>query len=720
MISLPATPEAVDSDPRQEVERLREEVRRHQALYHQLDAPEITDAQYDDLVRRLEDLEAEWQLLDPASPSQSVGFAGRREFRTVAHAVPMLSLNNVFSSDDLTAFFLRLGQQLMLDEGESQRLTFAADLKFDGLAMSLRYEQGRLVQAATRGDGATGEEVTANVRTIADIPSQLVGPEWPDILEVRGEVYMAKADFDRLNADQLRLGDRPFANPRNAAAGSLRQLDPSITARRRLRFFAYGLGDIVPSDHAWGRLDHSDLLACLGGQGLPVCQTRRAALTQAEVPAFLDEVAGQRAGLPFEVDGVVIKLESVALQERAGFVSRAPRFAVAYKFPAEVASTRLLDIEVQVGRTGALTPVARLEPVRVGGVTVTNATLHNEGEIARKDIQIGDMVWVRRAGDVIPEVMAPVLALRGESTRRFEMPMVCPACGGPVVRPEGEAIRRCVSGLQCPAQQRQAVFHFAHRRAMDIEGLGERRIDQLFEAGLLHRLSDIYGLRAEQLLSLERQGEKSAQNLIDQIEASRSASLSRFLFGLGIRHVGERTARDLALAFGRLEPILAATEADLLQVPDVGPVVARSILEFLAQPANREEVLRLQASLQLDRPDDRPALASRITARPLEGKTVVLTGSLQSMTRDEAGLQVQLLGGRVSGSVSAKTSLLVAGEEAGSKLVKAQNLGVPVMGENEWIQLLADHGLGPAAQQTAQVSAQVIATATDDNRKESE
>lgn len=667
--------------------RLQEEVRRHQALYHQQDDPEISDAQYDDLVRRLAALEEELNLQGAKdSPTQAVGFSVRREFKTVAHRVPMLSLNNGFSREELDAFSARLAQTLWADASREAELRFAADLKFDGLAMSLRYESGRLIQAATRGDGQEGEDVTANILTIPDIPRLLSGPSAPDVLEVRGEVYMGKADFEALNRAQTERGVKPFANPRNAAAGSLRQLDPSVTAQRPLRFFCYGVGEVSPRSSIES---HSDMLAALAAWGHRVCPERLADASLQEVWTFLEQTQARRHDLDFEVDGVVVRLESMALAERAGFVSRAPRFALAYKFPAEEASTVLLDIDVQVGRTGALTPVARLEPVRVGGVTVTNATLHNETEILRKDIRIGDTVWVRRAGDVIPEVLGPVLALRPETTRHFEMPLRCPACGGATERVAGEAVTRCVSGFACSAQRRQAIIHFAHRRAMDIEGLGEKRVDQLVSEGLVSRLSDIYRLRATDLEGLERQGEKSAKNLIDQIEASRTASLSRFLFGLGIRHVGERTARDLALAFGSLEALMDADESALLRVPDVGPVVAQSIHGFFSHAEQREEVERLGAFMSFS--PETKALPGEAAALPLSGKTVVLTGTLHGLSRDEASEWVRMLGGKVTTSVSAKTSLLIAGSEAGSKLAKAEALGVAVMTEAAFAELIAQH-----------------------------
>lgn len=666
------------------LERLREEVRRHQSLYHRDDSPEISDAQYDALVRELERLEAGQAQAAPEqkrqdSPLLQVGAPARREFRTVVHAVPMLSLNNAFEKEEVLQFGRRLAELLTGQPDQADTLRFAADLKFDGLAISLRYEEGELVQAATRGDGSVGEDVTPNILTIACIPHRLKGSGWPSVLEVRGEVFMTKSDFNALNQRQSLKGEKVFANPRNAAAGSLRQIDPRVTAERPLAFFVYGVGAIDGSQQTnWPRT-HSEMLADCAAWGLPVCTQRRADLSLTDVLQFIDEVQQGRSALAFEVDGVVVKLEETVQQARAGYVSRAPRFAIAVKFPAEEASTRLLDIEIQVGRTGTLTPVARLEPVRVGGVTVTHATLHNQDEILRKDVRVGDTVWVRRAGDVIPEVLGPILALRPAHSPAFTMPMQCPSCGGAVSRGAGEAALRCVSGLTCPAQQRQAMLHFAQRKAMDIEGLGEKRVDQLIRAGLLTRLSDLYRLEASAIEQLERQGEKSTQNLLDQIQRSRRISLGRFLFGLGIRHVGERTAADLAQHFSSLERLAQASVELLMQAPDVGPVVAESVHAFFTDPATRDEAFEVAAFLSFEAEDRAgPALGAG-QRLPFQDKTVVLTGTLSSLSRDEAAQWVRRLGGRVTGSVSAKTSLVIAGAEAGSKRTKAEALGVPVM-----------------------------------------
>jgi DNA ligase (NAD+) len=669
---------------------LRAEVISHQQAYHLLDAPVISDAQYDALVRELEGLESRYPELAPGpSPVDQVGFAPKREFSEVRHRVPMLSLNNAFSDEDIQQFASRLAQNLGL---KAEALRFSAELKFDGIAVSLRYEAGRLVEAATRGDGSVGEDITPNIRVIQDVPKQLDGQSIPQVLEVRGEVLMRRQDFELLNERQTARGEKVFVNPRNAAAGSLRQLDPRITAERPLSFYAYGTGEVRWAAGRERQLaTHSEWLDALADWGLPVAADRAASLSCEGLLKFYSEILSRRSSLPFEIDGVVYKLESVALQSQAGYVSRAPRFAVAHKFPAEEASTRLLGIDVQVGRTGALTPVARLEPVFVGGVTVTNATLHNADEIIRKGIMIGDTVWVRRAGDVIPEVLGPIAALRPADARPFTMPNSCPACGTPAVREAEEAVSRCPAGLTCGAQRKQAFLHFAQRRAMDIEGLGEKIVDQLVEKNLVNSIADLYELTIDRLAALDRMAEKSASNLIAQIDASRSASLARFLFGLGIRHVGERTARDLALYFKSLPAIRHATPEDLLQAPDVGPVVAASIREFFDNPEQSAIVDRLLAAIQLDRLDDRPAVApavSNAAAQPFAGMTVVLTGTLDSMARDEAANWIIALGGKTSSSVSAKTALVIAGEAAGSKLVRAQELGVPVMDEAAFLELI--------------------------------
>lgn len=689
---------------RHRILQLRDEVARHQRAYHQQDAPLITDAQYDALVRELESLESQYPDLAPGpSPVDQIGFAPKREFSEVVHRVPMLSLNNAFESSDVEQFVARLAKELTVP---ADQLRFSAELKFDGIAVSLRYEDGRLVQAATRGDGSVGEDITPNLRVVKGVPQQLNGSKIPQVLEVRGEVLMQKADFQSLNRQQEAAGEKVFVNPRNAAAGSLRQLDPTITAKRPLTFYAYGTGEIIDHTGLTDRLEtHSAWLAALSELGLPVGQERDSNLDSAGLLAFYQRVMEKRAALAFEIDGVVYKLESLALQHRAGFVSRAPRFALAHKFPAEEASTKLLDIDVQVGRTGALTPVARLEPVFVGGVTVTNATLHNEDEIARKNLMIGDTVWVRRAGDVIPEVLGSIAALRPADARPFRMPTHCPVCGSQAVREASEAVSRCPAGLSCKAQRKQALLHFAQRRAMDIEGLGEKIVDQLVDQSLVSTPADIYRLDLQTLAGLPRMAEKSAQNLLDQIHRSREASLARLLFGLGIRHVGERTARDLALHFQSMDAIRNASLEQLLEAPDVGPVVAASLRQFFEHPLQAAILDQLLSEIRVVRLDDRPAVAPVRTAGqsaadsvsaaraglPLQGMTVVLTGTLSQMTRDEAGDWVLALGGKTSGSVSAKTSLVVAGEAAGSKLDKANALGVRVVDEAAFLAMIAPY-----------------------------
>ncbi len=680
--------------------KLRTEVLGHQRAYHQLDAPVISDAQYDALVRELEALESANPGLVPGpSPVDQVGFSAKREFAEVGHRVPMLSLNNAFEAADVKQFASRLSQLLGVD---STALEFSAELKFDGIAVSLRYESGRLVQAATRGDGSVGEDITVNARVIRSIPRQLKGEHVPQVLEVRGEVLMTKHDFSALNETQAKAGEKVFVNPRNAAAGSLRQLDASITAKRSLTFFAYGTGEVVDRSGQLAKLvTHTDWLNQLKAWGLPVSEIRAGGVSAEGLLHFYERVLKERSALPFEIDGVVYKLESLHLQQKAGFVSRAPRFAIAHKFPAEEASTKLLDIQVQVGRTGALTPVAKLEPVFVGGVTVTNATLHNEDEIHRKNLMIGDTVWVRRAGDVIPEVLGPVPSLRPREARPFVMPKSCPVCGSAAIREEGEAVSRCPAGLSCLAQRKQAFLHFAQRKAMDIEGLGEKIVDQLVDQNLVQTPADLYQLSHEQLAALERMGKKSAENLLQQIERSRSASFSRFIYALGIRHVGERTARDLALHFGSIAALRAASIESLIQAPDVGPVVAASILGFFTHPQQSAVLDRLLDEIRIDRIDDRPAVAPNLigngsadsggstAALPFVGKTVVLTGTLAAMTRDEASALIEALGGKTSGSVSAKTSIVLAGDAAGSKLDKARELGVRVMDEEEFLALTA-------------------------------
>jgi DNA ligase (NAD+) len=653
-------------DAQARLQALRREIAEHDYRYYVLDAPSIPDAEYDRLMEELRALEARYpQLVTPDSPSQRVGGAPSAAFAPVRHAVPMLSLANAFDDDAVRDFDRRVREMT----GEAT-VDYHCEPKFDGLAISLLYRQGLLVQAATRGDGHTGEDVTANVRTIAAVPLRLRG-DAPALLEVRGEVYMPREGFLRLNAEQTARGDKPFVNPRNAAAGSLRQLDPHITATRPLRFYCYGYGQLE------GRLPdrHAEVLSALQALGLPVCPQRRRVADIDACLAYYAELGAQRAELPYDIDGVVYKVDRLDLQQRLGFVSRAPRWALAHKFPAEEAVTVLENIEVQIGRTGAVTPVARLAPVFVGGVTVTNATLHNEDELRRKDVRIGDSVVVRRAGDVIPEVVRVVAERRPADARAFEMPVQCPVCGSDIVRLEGEAVSRCSGGLYCAAQRKAALAHFAGRRAMDIDGLGEKLIEQLVDRGLVRDVADIYTLDVATVAGLERMAEKSAANLVAAIDASKQTTLGRFIFALGIRHVGEATAAALAAHFGDLEPLLVADEDALTAVPDVGPVVAQSIHSFFEQAHNREVIERLRAAGV-----HWPAIEVRREAQPLAGKTFVITGTF-SRSRDELTAALQQHGAKVTGSVSKNTDYVAVGESPGSKADKAAQLGIPTLDE---------------------------------------
>ncbi|MBU1362868.1 MAG: NAD-dependent DNA ligase LigA [Gammaproteobacteria bacterium] len=665
---------------------LRAELERHNHAYYVLDAPTIPDAEYDKLFRELQGLETEYpELLTADSPTQRVGGAPLKEFPPRRHGVPMLSLNNAFEPAEVEAFDKRVRDGLETIAA----VDYAVEPKFDGLAISLTYENGVFTCGATRGDGVTGEEVTPNLRTVRNIPLRLRGEGWPALIEVRGEVLMFKADFAELNARQRDRGDKEFANPRNAAAGSLRQLDSKITASRPLSFFAYGVG---AGADALAVRTHSELMDKLAAWGFPVAAERAVVSGSHGQLEFFAKIGSLRPGLPYDIDGVVYKVNRLDWQAQLGFVSRAPRFAIAHKFPAEEALTEVLGIDVQVGRTGAITPVARLKPVFVGGVTVTNATLHNEDEVRRKDVRVGDTVIVRRAGDVIPEVVAIVPEKRptrdlfgGEPLHPpFELPKVCPECGSAVARGIDEAIARCTGGLYCPAQRKQALWHYAARRAMDIEGLGDKIVDQLVDAGLVHTPADLYKLTVETLAGLDRMGEKSAQNLVAAIDHSRQTTLARFIFALGIRNVGEATARDLARYFGNLDGIIAADIEALQQVPDVGPIVAASIVAFFSESHNREIIAQLLAAglhwTEGEAADAGPKL--------LAGKTLVLTGTLPTLKRDDAKAMVEAAGGKVAGSVSKKTDFVVAGEEAGSKLEKALELGVPVIDEAELLKLL--------------------------------
>jgi len=656
---------------------LRGEIERHNQAYYVHDAPMVSDAQYDVLMRDLQSLEAAHpHLVTTDSPTQRVGAAPLASFGSVTHSVPMLSLGNAFEQDEVRAFDKRVADTLRAAGKLSadQEVSYFCELKLDGLAISLRYERGLLVQAATRGDGQTGEDVTLNVRTIKAIPLRLTGAEQqlPDILEVRGEVFMNLVDFERLNEAQQSRGEKIFVNPRNAAAGSLRQLDPRITAQRPLSFFAYGWGDLG----GFQLPRHSAMLDWLQQLGLPVNQKQHALARGAEqLLRFYTSIGARRAQLPYDIDGVVYKVDDLIAQRILGFVARAPRFAIAHKFPAQEATTELLDIEVQVGRTGAMTPVARLAPVFVGGVTVTNATLHNETEILRKDVRIGDIVIVRRAGDVIPEVVGPVLAQRPIFASTFVMPSACPVCGSAIERVEDEAIARCTGGLFCAAQRKQTLIHAVGRKALDIEGLGEKLVEQLVDRERIRSLADLYTLSVQELAEYDRMGRKSAENLIEAIAKAKRPQLSRLIFALGIRHVGETTARDLAQHFGSIEAVMHAQPEALLSVADVGPVVAGSIARFFAEPHNQEVVRALrEQGVEPQAPEAKRSLG-------LSGKTFVLTGTLPTWSREEASSQIIAAGGKVSGSVSRKTSFVVAGEEAGSKLEKATELGVAILDE---------------------------------------
>lgn len=665
--------------------RLRQQIAEYDYWYYVKDAPRVPDAEYDRLFRELQSLEAQHpELLTPDSPTQRVAGRVLEGFAPVRHAVPMLSIRTETDNESSGAFNFDTRVKNAL--GTSDEIEYNCELKFDGLALNLRYEHGILVQAATRGDGESGEDVTQNVRTIHCIPLHLKDCA-AEVLEVRGEVYMSRRDFNRYNEKQRAQGLPTLVNPRNAAAGSIRQLDPKLAAQRPLSFFAYGLGEV----RGWELPEtHSAILDALRSFGLPVCDERAVVQGAQALADFHARIAAQRDSLPFDIDGVVYKVNSLALQQQLGFASREPRWAVAHKYPAEEQLTVLRDIEIQVGRTGKLTPVAKLEPVFVGGTTVSNATLHNEDEIRRKDVHIGDTVIVRRAGDVIPEVVGVVLERRPANARAFVMPTHCPVCGSHVVREEGEADARCSGGLFCPAQRKQALLHFASRRAMDIEGLGDKLVDQLVDERIIHSLPDLYRLEVATLAGLERMAEKSAQNLVDALEKSKHTTLNRFLFALGIRHVGESTARDLARHFGKLDAIMQANAEQLLQVPDVGPVVAQSIVDFFGEPHNRGVVQQLrELGVQWEEHEGRSQ-----QALPLSGKTFVLTGTLPTLSRDEAKAQLEALGAKVAGSVSKKTDCVVAGAEAGSKLDRARELNVPIWDEAALRALLADKGEG--------------------------
>ncbi|ELY7488712.1 NAD-dependent DNA ligase LigA [Cronobacter turicensis] len=663
--------------------QLRTTLRHHEFLYHVMDAPEVPDAEYDRLMRELRALEeAHPELVTPDSPTQRVGAAPLTAFSQVRHEVPMLSLDNVFDEASFLAFNKRVQDRLK----NTDALVYCCELKLDGLAVSLLYENGLLVRAATRGDGTTGEDITLNVRTIRAIPLKLHGDNIPARLEVRGEVFLPQAGFEKINEEARRTGGKVFANPRNAAAGSLRQLDPRVTAKRPLTFFCYGVGLLEG-----GELPRSHMarLQQFKAWGLPVSDRIRLVKTPEDVLAFYRQVEADRPTLGFDIDGVVIKVDSLELQEQLGFVARAPRWAVAFKFPAQEQLTTVRDVEFQVGRTGAITPVARLEPVQVAGVLVSNATLHNADEIARLGLRIGDKVVIRRAGDVIPQVVNVVLSERPEETRPVVFPTQCPVCGSDVERVEGEAVTRCTGGLICGAQRKEALKHFVSRRAMDVDGMGDKIIDQLVEKEYVHTPADLFRLTAGKLTGLDRMGPKSAQNLVTALEKAKETTFARFLYALGIREVGEATAAGLAAHFGTLEALINASIDDLQKVPDVGIVVATHVFNFFEEESNRAVIRDLTEEVGIRWPAPQVVKAEEIDS-PFAGKTVVLTGSLSQMSRDDAKARLAALGAKVSGSVSKKTDLLIAGEAAGSKLAKAQELGIEVIDEAEMLRLLGE------------------------------
>ncbi len=676
---------------------LRTQLHHHAHQYYVLDAPSIPDAEYDKLFQALQALEAaNPQWATPDSPTQRVGGKPLDQFASVRHAVPMLSIRTETDTESTgaQAFDARVRKELGLTDAEPS-VEYVTELKFDGLAMNLRYEHGVLVRAATRGDGETGEDVTQNIRTIGQIPLRISASQntriaVPEVLEVRGEVYMRRDAFEALNERQRariaagEKGEKTFVNPRNAAAGAVRQLDPAIAAQRPLSFFAYGVGEIAPQPEGGLFATHMELLQTLKIWGFPVAALVQTAQGATELIAYHQHVGQTRDHLPFDIDGVVYKVNSLALQRQLGFVSREPRWAVAHKYPAQEQLTTVLAIDVQVGRTGKLTPVAKLAPVFVGGVTVTNATLHNEDEARRKDVRLGDTVIVRRAGDVIPEVVSVLLDKRQGNAAQFAMPRVCPVCGSAAVREEGEADYRCTGGLFCGAQRKQAILHFAQRRAVEVEGLGDKLVEQMVDANVIRNLPDLYRLGFTALASLDRMAEKSAQNILDALEKSKQTTLPRFLFGLGIRHVGEATAKELARHFGKLDAIMDAPEEALLLVNDVGPIVAQSLRTFFDQLHNREVVAQLRAC-GVTWEEGEPAAQ---VSKPLAGKTFVLTGAFPTLSRDQAKDLLEAAGAKVAGSVSKKTSYVVAGAEAGSKLDKAQELGVPVLDEAAMLEML--------------------------------
>lgn len=670
-----------NNEIKEQIADLIEKIRMYDYHYYVLDNPLVPDIEYDRCFRELQQLETQYpQFLSPDSPTQRVSGTAADAFMAVAHKQPMLSLSNVFNTEELQAFIKRATEKL--DE-PNQQLVFACEPKLDGLAVNITYENGHLTSAATRGDGATGENITANIKTIASVPLKLRSDNPPKLIEVRGEVYIPKAGFEAYNQRARELGEKTFANPRNAAAGSLRQLNPAITASRPLAIYCYGIGACegypLPNSHL-------AQLQLLKDFGFRVSSETKREIGIEGCLDYYQKMLAKRDKLPFEIDGVVYKIDNIALQQQLGFVSRAPRFACAHKFPASEEMTKLLAVDFQVGRTGALTPVARLEPVSVGGVTVSNATLHNLDEIMRKDIRIGDVVIIRRAGDVIPEVVSVVLEKRSANTQLIQLPTKCPVCGSDVVREEDEAIARCIGGLFCKAQLKRMMWHFASRKAMYIEGLGSVLIDQLVDEGLVHHLADLYELDVQTLAKLERMGEKSAKNLIAALEESKNTTFNRFIYALGIREIGEASARVLADHFKDIKALESATVEELMTLNDIGPVGASYVVHFFAQPHNLEVIKRLlELGIHWPVQEKQPINLEH----PLFGKTVVLTGTLNTMGREDAKARLLAVGAKVTGSVSAKTDYVIAGSEAGSKLDKAVELGVAVLDEGRFIEMLS-------------------------------
>ncbi|PQQ24957.1 NAD-dependent DNA ligase LigA [Photorhabdus hindustanensis] len=667
----------------QQIEKLRTTLRHHEYLYHVMDAPEIPDAEYDRLMQELKDLEGQYpELITSDSPTQRVGAAPLTAFEQVRHEIPMLSLDNVFDEESYLAFDKRVRDRLK----ETQDLVVCCELKLDGLAVSLLYEHGELVRAATRGDGTTGENITSNIRTICAIPLRLFGENIPARIEIRGEVFMPQKGFEKLNEEARRTGAKVFANPRNAAAGSLRQLDPRITAKRPLAFFCYGVGVLEGGELP---ASHYERLIQFKKWGLPVSDKVKVCTDSQQVIDFYHDIVNQRSALGFDIDGVVVKVNSLELQETLGFVARAPRWATAFKFPAQEQMTIVRDVEFQVGRTGAITPVARLEPVLVSGVTVSNATLHNADEIERLGLRIGDTVIIRRAGDVIPQVVGVLEVRRPQDSNEVIFPEHCPVCGADIERIEGEAVARCTGGLVCGAQRKEALRHFVSRRAMDVDGMGEKIIDQLVDKEYVETPADLFRLTAGKLTGLDRMGPKSAQNVVDALEKAKETTFARFLYALGIREVGEATAANLAAHFGELDKLRSADEEALKEVQDVGEVVAKHVVNFFNEPHNQAVIDDLIDNIGIDWEPVVVTKAEKIDS-PFSGKTVVLTGSLHQLSRDEAKAKLVALGAKVTGSVSKKTDLVIAGEAAGSKLAKANELNIPVIDEEEMIRLLGE------------------------------